>query len=557
MTFVPSLLQAIVLMDGDALVMHVGDRPYVVTDNGHASLASDPLSASALANIIEQLLPEESQRVLKEIGATQCVLPEDPLFPGERFSVVAARGGDDVWVEIRRTGLQRRQSDSAPVSVPPPRVSMPSLDTTARDTARRDAGASASARGPRDSSLVDMRRRQAAVARDESDAQPAIVLPLTRTPLRAETPSPSSESPVAGLERLLRMVADRGGSTLYLVSGASPAMRVDGEVRPLDGAPALMANQVEAYLRVVLPEHGIDDPRGAFAREWTTEFSGLGRVRCVSFRDQRGPGGVFRILPLRAVTADRLGLSPAIQALAGEHQGLLCVTGPRLSGKRTLMAALVDHVNRTRHAHVITVERDIGVLHERVTSMVSQRETRDEHSTASAVQAALREDPDVLLIDDVRTAEVSNLALEAAAGRLVICGFPATCAASAMDGFIRLSAPAEHQRVQLLLGHRLLGVVAQVLLKKSGGGRLAAREVLLNTPGVARLLADGQISQLPLAIESGRQYGMVPLNDAISGFARSGAVDVREAYQCAADRPGLLAQLRRQGVDTSIIERLA
>ena len=537
MTFVPSLLQAIVLMDGDALVMHVGDRPYVVTDKGQASLASEPLSEGAIANIIEQLLPEESQRVLKEIGATQCVLPEDPLFPRERFSVVAARGGNDVWVEIRRTGLQRRRADDPPVAVPSARMT----------TVERDAGPS----------LVDMRTRQAPAVRAENDAQPAIVLPLTRTPLRADTPSPSPESPVVGLERLLRMAVDRGGSTLYLVSGASPAMRVDGEVRPLDGAAALQPHQVDAYLRVVLPEHGIDGPRGTLASEWTTEFAGLGRVRCVSFRDQRGPGGVFRILPQRAVTADRLGLSPAIQALAGEHQGLLCVTGPRLSGKRTLMAALVDHVNRTRHAHIITVERDITVLHERVSSMVSQRETRGEHSTAAAVQAALREDPDVLLIDDVRTAEVANLALEAAAGRLVICGFPATCAASAMDGFIRLSPPAEHERVQLLLGHRLLGVVAQVLLKKSGGGRLAAREVLLNTPAVARLLADGHISQLPMAIESGRQFGMVPLNDAISGFARSGAVDVREAYQCAADRPGLLAQLRRQGVDTSIIERLA
>ncbi|MFN7984849.1 MAG: ATPase, T2SS/T4P/T4SS family [Vicinamibacterales bacterium] len=544
MTFVPSLLQAIVLMDGDALVMHVGDRPYVVTDKGQASLASDPLSSDAIDNIIEQLLPEESQRVLKEIGATQCVLPEDPLYPRERFSVVAARGGDDVWVEIRRTGLQRRHGDGAATPSPRP-TAAPSPAAMKGSTFARE-GAPA---------VVDMKARQ--TARLDSDVQPAIVLPLTRTSLRADVPSPAPESPVVGLERLLRMALDRGGSTLYLVSGSSPAMRVDGEIRPLDGAPTLTPQQVDAYLRVVLPERAIDGLRGTLASEWTTEFAGLGRVRCVSFRDQRGPGGVFRILPQRAVTADRLGLAPAIQALAGEQQGLLCVTGPRLSGKRTLMAALVDHVNRTRHAHVITVERDLAVLHERVNSMVSQRETRGELSTAAAVQAALREDPDVLLIDDVRTAEVANLALEAAAGRLVICGFPATCAESAMDGFIRLSPPAEHQRVQLLLGHRLLGVVAQVLLKKSGGGRLAAREVLLNTPAVARLLADGQIAQLPLAIEAGRQYGMVPLNDAISAFARSGAVDVREAYLCAADRPALLAQLRRQGVDTSIIERLA
>lgn len=537
MTFVPNLLQAIVLMDGEALVMHVGDRPYVVTDSGQAHLASDPLTPETIAHVIEQLLPEESRRILQDVGATQCVLPEDPLFPRERFSVVAARGGDDTWVEIRRTGLRRRAKDDGSATAGP-------------------AAAQAPVREP-SPTLVDLRPRQA--PRADDGAQPAIVLPLTRTPLRHEpSPVPSPVEPAyAGLERLLRSTADRGASTLYLVSGAAPAIRVDGDIRPLDGAPPLSAAQVDAYLRVVLPERNPEGWRGGSVAESTSEFSGLGRVRCVSFRDQRGPGGVFRIMPQRAVSADRLGLSDAIQALAGEQQGLLCVTGPRLSGKRTLMAALVDYVNRTRQAHVITVERDISVVHERVGAMVSQRETRDETTTAAEVRAALREDPDVLLIDHVRTAELADLALEAAAGRLVICGFPARCASSAMDGFIRLSPPSEHQRVQLLLGHRLLGVVAQVLLKKSGGGRLAAREVLLNSPTVARLLADGQTSQLPFAIEGGRQFGMVPLNDSISAFARSGAVDVREAYQCSADRPGLLALLRRQGVDTSLIERRA
>jgi twitching motility protein PilT len=221
------------------------------------------------------------------------------------------------------------------------------------------------------------------------------------------------------------------------------------------------------------------------------------------------------------------------------------------------MAALVDHVNRTRHAHVITVEREIGVVHERVGSLVSQREARDAASMATLSRVALREDPDVLVIDDVRTAELTGLALEAAAGRLVICGLVARSTAAAIDGFIHLSPPSDWSCVQLALANSLLGVVSQVLLKKSGGGRLAAREILLNTPAVSRLLAEGNTTQLPLAIESGRRHGMVPLNDAISGFAKSGAVDVREAYRSAVDRPGLLALLQRQGIDTSIVEHLA
>jgi twitching motility protein PilT len=190
--------------------------------------------------------------------------------------------------------------------------------------------------------------------------------------------------------------------------------------------------------------------------------------------------------------------------------------------------------------------------------MVSQREVRGAEHMAPAVRSALREDPDILVLEDVRTAELVDLALDAAAaGRLVICGFPARSAAAAIDGIIDLSPPSERRRVEVSLAQNLRGVVAQVLLKKAGGGRLAARELLLNTPAVASLLAEGKTSQLPLAIEGGRKHGMVPLNDALGGFTQSGAIDVREAYRCSADRPGLLALLQRQGVDTSQVERLA
>jgi len=280
-------------------------------------------------------------------------------------------------------------------------------------------------------------------------------------------------------------------------------------------------------------------------------------VRCLGFRDHRGPGGVFRMMPLRAVTTEQLGLSREIQALA-ENDGLILVTGPRLSGKRTLMSAFVDHINRTRHVHVVTVEREINVVHERVGSMVSQREAHGTELMAEVTRTALREDPDVLVIEDVRSVELIDLALDAAgAGRLVICGFAARSASNAIDGIIDLYPPHDRGRVQLWLAQHLRGVVAQVLLKKSGGGRLAARELLLNTPTVATLLAEGKTSQLPLAIEGGRKHGMVPLNDALGGFVQSGAVDVREAHRCSPDRPGLLALLQRQGIDVSSLERLA
>jgi len=544
MTLVPSLLQALVLMDGEALVLHVGDKPYVVAESGQVSLANAPLTADAIGDVIEELLPAESKRLLDDVGATQCALSENHLFPGEHFSVVAARGGDDLWLEVRRMQESPRRGVEPGAATEAPSQAAP-LVRERRKSQHTESQAPAGR-------VVEPALPQ------QPEVHPGVVLPLTRTPVRADVPPPLAETALSGLDRLLRLASARGASTLYLVSGARPSIRIDGDVRTLDGAAVLEANEVEALLLTLMPERSAEALRSGAASEWISEFDDLGRVRCLSFRDYRGPGGVFRIMPQRAVTTEQLGLSREIQALADETDGLLVVTGPRLSGKRTLMSAFVDHINRTRHLHIITIERDINIVHERVGSMVSQREVRGVEHMAPAVRNALREDPDILVLEDVRSSELVELALDAAAaGRLVICGFPARSAAAAIDGIIDLSPPSERRRVEVSLSQHLRGVVAQVLLKKAGGGRLAARELLLNTPAVASLLAEGKTSQLPLAIEGGRKHGMVPLNDALGGFIQSGAIDVREAYRCSADRPGLLALLQRQGVDTSQVERLA
>lgn len=560
MTLVSSLLQAIVLMDGEALVLHVGDRPHVIAESGQVNLASSGMTSEALTEIIQELLPADARRALDDVGATQFVLEENPQFPRERFSVVAARGGDDIWLEIRRRpagplipqdGIEAGEPMVVGAESPGESGQLTDVPVLAVSNGRTDV-----ARGlaihPADS---DEAIEPLGVL---DDAGPAVVLPLTRTPLRHDVPPPLAEPALSGLDRLLRLAAARGASTLYLSSGARPSIRVDGDVRTLDGAPVLAPNEVESLLLTLMPERGAEALRSGSASEWIAEFPDLGRVRCLGFRDHRGPGGVFRMMPLRAVTTEQLGLSREIQGLAGENDGLIIVTGPRLSGKRTLMSAFVDHINRTRHVHVITVEREINVVHERIGSMVSQREAHGTVAMADAARTALREDPDVLLIEDVRSAELIDLALDAAgAGRLVVCGFPGRSASAAVDGIIDLYPPQERGRVQLWLAQHLRGVVAQVLLKKSGGGRLAARELLLNTPAVASLLAEGKTSQLPLAIEGGRKHGMVPLNDALGGFVQSGAVEVREAYRCSSDRSGLLALLQRQGVDVSSLERLA
>jgi twitching motility protein PilT len=390
--------------------------------------------------------------------------------------------------------------------------------------------------------------------------QPAVVLPISRNPIRAEAPPPLVPDPtLSGLERLLRVSSARGASTLYLSSESRPSVRVDGELQILDGEPVHTSRDVESLLLTLMPERSHEALRTGALTEWICDIEGVGRVRCMSFRDHRGPGGVFRLMPTRSVSVEQLGLPKHVQALAIEPEGLVLVAGPRSSGKRTLMAAFVDLMNRTRRDHIITIEREINIVHDRGNSFISQREVRgNDDELLAAARGALREDPDVLLIEDLRTGGLMNVALEAAAsGHLVIGGFSAHTATGAIDRIIDLYAPEYRRQVQFALADSLRGVIVQVLLRKVGGGRLPAREVLLNTPAVSSVIAEGKTSQLPMAIEGGRRYGMMPMNDALVGLVQAGAVEARDAYRQATDRPGFLAALNRQGIDTSFVERLA
>jgi hypothetical protein len=230
------------------------------------------------------------------------------------------------------------------------------------------------------------------------------VLNIARNPIRSEMPPPLVEDPtLSGLERLLRVSSARGASTLYLSSNSRPCVRVDGELEMLDGEPVLVPRDVESLLLTLMPERSHEALRTGAATEWICDLEGVGRVRCMSFRDQRGPGGVFRLMPTRSVSADQIGLPQAVQALAIEPEGLVLIAGPRSSGKRTTLSAFVDLMNRTRRDHIITIEREINIQHERGNSFISQREVRgSDEDLLVAARAAMREDPDVLVIEELR-----------------------------------------------------------------------------------------------------------------------------------------------------------
>ena len=524
MVLVESLLGAILRPDGDALVMHVGERPYVITASGTVDLSPRPLTADGLTAIIDQALPADSKRALAEMGAVEYDLPPTGSTPGERFTMVVARGGDDIWIEIRRhRGSQAAGPDAAP---------------------------------PEFQAFANGRRAAAAAV----ESSPAVVLPLTRTAIRPEPAARSITSRrLAGLDRLLRLAAARGATTLYIATQAAPSIRVEGEIAALEGEVVLAASDVESLLLDLAPERSRQALRSGEPTEWLSEVPEVGRVRCMSFRDHRGPGGIFRLIPARAISAEQLGLSREILGLCAEPGGLILVAGGRASGKSTLVAALVDAVNRTRSEHIVTLESEIKFVHESRASLVSQREVRGDNEEWLAVaRGAVRENPDVLVIEDLRSPEMVALALDAAeAGRLVIAAISANTAVSAVARFLDQFPLDDRERAQLALAESLRGVISQVLLRKTGGGRVAARELLLNTAPVATLVAGGKLQQLMAAMESGRKHGMVPLNDALVAFVQSGTVDAREAYRQAFDREAFLGLLKREGIDTSFVERLA
>jgi twitching motility protein PilT len=380
----------------------------------------------------------------------------------------------------------------------------------------------------------------------------AVVLPLTRQP-KTEGGGDARVPVATTLQRLLRLAGARGAATVYVVANSAPLVRVDGEFSTLEGEPALSAAFVDRLLSEVAPSTRGESP----SAESLIDVPEIGRVRCVAFRDHRGPGLIFRMVPARAISADQLGLSAEVQALCSEADGLILVTGGRASGKSTLLTSFVDLINRTRSDHIITIESQIDFIHEHKRSFISQREVRGEDAMVSAARAGCREEPDVLIVEDLRTQELAALALDAAeSGRLVFASVPGVSTPSALERLIELFPAERREKIQASLAGTLRGVISQVLLRKLRGGRVAAREVLINTPAVAGLILEGKTFQLPAALENGRSAGMISFAESLASLVREGTVHPAHAFRKAPNRDQFMAALRRSGIDTAIAERL-
>jgi twitching motility protein PilT len=393
----------------------------------------------------------------------------------------------------------------------------------------------------------------------ETAAAPAPSSPMRVEESHAEVGAPGMSPERERMEELMRMMVQRGSSDLHLRVGEPPIVRVDGEMARIPDTAVLQSRELEALVKSIMPERN----RGEFESSSDTDFAhdipGTGRFRCNVMREHKGCAAVFRIIPAKVVSVEQLGITDEVQKLCYLTRGLVLVTGPTGSGKSTTLCSLIDLINRKRSEHVITIEDPIEFVHENKQCIITQRQVGvHTGSFKTALRAALREDPDIVLVGELRDLETVSIAIETAeTGHLVFATLHTTSAAGTIDRLIDQFPPDRQEQVRAMLSESLRGVISQTLCKKIGGGRVAAREVLLTIPSIANLIREGKTFQIASVIQTSKRLGMVTLNDALIDLVDAGHVEPKEAYMKANDKTGFAHMLRNRNIEVSFLDPTA
>jgi twitching motility protein PilT len=333
------------------------------------------------------------------------------------------------------------------------------------------------------------------------------------------------------IDDLLRMVVQRDASDLHLRAGEPPILRIHGDLRRTD-LPRLTAEDVKNLLYAILNE----ERRQRFERDKELDLSyevpGLARFRVNMFWQQRCVGAALRLIPFRIRTIDELLMPPAVKDLCMRPRGLLLVTGPTGSGKSTSLAAMIDHINTHKRCHIMTIEDPIEYMHHDKLSIINQRELGvDTHSFADALRHVMRQNPDVILVGEMRDLETIHLAITAAeTGHLVMSTVHTQDAPQTIDRIVDVFPPEQQQQIRMQLSVVLVGVLSQTLLPNAQGtGRVAAFELMVATPSVRNLIREGKTHQLYMDIQTGAEYGMQTLDSCLLNLVRKGLVDFEDA----------------------------
>jgi twitching motility protein PilT len=355
--------------------------------------------------------------------------------------------------------------------------------------------------------------------------------------------------PRTALDALLEAMLARRASDLHLCSECPPTFRVDGDMVPEPAYGPIGAERLKELLWSIAPEKNREEWHARKDTDFAHETPAA-RFRVNVFSDRKGIGAVLRQIPNGILTAEQMGLSQHVLELCRLTKGLVLVTGPTGSGKSTTLAAMIDFINRNREDHIITIEDPIEFVHPNKKCLVNQREVGvHTGSFKNALRAALREDPDIVLVGELRDLETIAIAIETAeTGHLVFGTLHTNTAPSTVDRIIDQFPTDRQAQIRMMLSESLKGVISQTLCKKIGGGRAAALEILLVTSGVANLIREGKTFQIPSVMQTGRGAGMVTLNDALLELVKGKVVEPREAYAKAVARADLKASLERLGV---------
>lgn len=385
---------------------------------------------------------------------------------------------------------------------------------------------------------------------------------LAETPANAPPPpglpsdfgSPQFKVAERALGELLKLLVSTGSSDLHLRVGEPPIFRTHGEMKRQAAMTPITGDQLEMTMLAIMSDRDRTTWNDTGDADFAYEIPGVARFRVNAGRDRKGPIAVFRVIPANILSAEALEITKEVQALCYLTKGLVLVTGPTGSGKSTTLSGLIDLINRTRTDHIITIEDPIEFVHENKKCVITQRQVGlHTGSFKGALRAALREDPDIVLVGEMRDLETIAIAIETAeTGHLVFGTLHTTTAASTVDRIIDQFPTDRQSQIRVMLSESLRGVVCQTLCKKLGGGRVAAREILITTPAVSNLIRESKIFQIPSIMQTSKQLGMVTLNDALLELVDRKLIAPDEGYMRSVEKAGMIASLKAKGYKLTI-----
>jgi len=557
------------LREGSELLFDTGSPAIMRTQGGDVPVLRQQLSAQQIAGVFAEVVPSEMRTAFPTPGVTKF----EYGAPAGRVAVTFERNGGQVRAMVRPaekgaeeegeaielasaaemlheymhgSGTLNPGKPPAPAATGIPTGSQPGIPMGSQSGARRGVA--------KDIQFRELPGAGGSKAPTRTGGHSVAQVPAATAPEPAEKTSGSAAGPVpasdprAAMDQLLNYMLDRKASDIHLSSDTTPILRIDGDMIPVEGYPPLSSGRLKDMLFSLAPERNREQWLSIKDTDFAHETP-RARFRVNFFEDRKGIGCVMRQIPATIRTAAEMGLPQVLLDLCFLSKGLVLVTGPTGSGKSTTLASMIDHINSNRDDHIITIEDPVEFVHPNRRCLVNQREVGvHTGSFKHALRAALREDPDIVLVGELRDLETIAIAIETAeTGHLVFGTLHTSSAPSTVDRVIDQFPADRQEQIRMMLSESLKGVVSQVLCKKIGGGRVAALEILIGTTGVSNLIREGKTFQIPSIMQTGKGAGMQTMNDALFDLVKKKLVEPQEAYSKAVQKAELKQMLERGG----------